>query len=246
LVHIKKLKKEEKRFVSKMSNSLVRFFGTSAAAPSLRRGFSCIGLVEREKNSDEDQILLLDCGDGSIRKIMETKTNCLSISDNLITHFHSDHLSGLAQVIESMDIQKRTRDLNVFGPNGLKEYFAQIERTTRIATKRKFQITINELDSGTRAARISNYNVSTFEMRHTIPCLGYRIESPSFTLAYTGDTEPCNEVSTLAQGVDLLIHEATFLRKDVEKARSAKHSTPLEAAQDAKKGFGEGIGPYAH
>ncbi len=219
-----------------MSN-LIRFFGTSAAAPSLKRGFACIGLVEEEKHrsSREENIVLLDCGDGSIRKIMETKTSCLSISDILITHFHSDHLSGLAQVIESMDIQKRTRELNVFGPKGLEEYFAQIQRTTCIASKRKFIINVSELDTGTKGVKVSDHKVSTFEMQHTISCLGYRIENSDFVLAYTGDTEPCVEVLNLSEGADLLIHEATFLQKDIDKARSSKHSTPLEAAGDAEK-----------
>jgi ribonuclease Z len=224
-----------------MSN-LVRFFGTSAASPSLKRGFACIGLVEKNQNgTKDDDIVLLDCGDGSIRKIMEAKTSCLSISDILVTHFHSDHLSGLAQVIESMDIQKRTRELNVFGPKGLKEYFNQVEETTRIASKRKFIINIKELDAGTRNTKLSNYKLSTFEMEHTVPCLGYRVECPDFILAYTGDTQPCNELQNLAHGADLLIHEATFLQKDIDRARSAKHSTPREAAEDAERSDVRGL-----
>lgn len=215
-----------------MSN-LVRFFGTSAAVPSLKRGFACIGLVK--KNNSREEIMLLDCGDGSIRKIMETRTSCLSISDILITHFHSDHLSGLVQLIESMDIEKRTIDLGVYGPKGLEEYFSQIEKTTRVALKRKFAINIHELEPDSKATIISHYNVSAFSVQHTVPCLGYRIESSDFMLAYTGDTEPCEGVLDLAGNTDLLIHEATFLEKDIEKARSAKHSTPKEAAEDAEK-----------
>jgi ribonuclease Z len=38
----------------------------------------------------------------------------------------------------------------------------------------------------------------------------------------------------LARDADLLIHEATFLRKDASKAIEAKHSLPGEAAETAR------------
>lgn len=216
--------------------SLIRFFGTSAAVPSIRRGFACIGLVS-QANSENEEILLLDCGDGSIRKIMETNTNCLGISSILITHFHSDHLSGLAQIIESMAINRRKKDLSVYGPRGLKNYYTIVQETTNFAFKRNFEIKVHELETGQKILLGEN-KVTTIAMQHTIPCLGYRLESPDFLLAYTGDTEPCNGAISLAQNADLLIHEATYLEKDKIKARESKHSTPREACETSNKARG--------
>jgi ribonuclease Z len=50
-------------------------------------------------------------------------------------------------------------------------------------------------------------------------------------VAYTGDTEPCKNLETLCQGVDLLIHDATFL----EEIESAMHVDVKAAARLAKK-----------
>lgn len=210
----------------------IRFFGTSAASPSPRRGFACIGLVKDGGTAGED-ITILDCGDGSIHRIIERNTNVLSISSILITHLHSDHLSGLTQIVETMGIEKRTRDLDVYGPRGLKDYFSMIQSVTNVAAGRRFEIKIHELAPST-SIPVSEYEISCFAMNHTVPCIGYRIEHRrSFSLAYTGDTEPCNNSVPLAHGVDLLIHEATFLAKDLQKARESKHSTPKEAAEIA-------------
>jgi ribonuclease Z len=214
---------------------LVRFFGTSAAAPSPRRGFACIGLVNK-KNADpaQEEIIIFDCGDGSIRKIMETETGPLSISNILITHHHSDHLSGLAQIIETMSIGGRTQKLAVYGPPGLKEYFSIVEETTKVALNRRFDLSLFELD-GKEELSLGKLKVTCFPMQHTVPCLGYRIEHADFLLAYTGDTEPCQNVLDLAKDVDLLIHEATYLKRDLAKARETKHTTPSEASGLASK-----------
>lgn len=207
----------------------IRFFGTSAASPSLKRAFACIGLVKKDNSASED-ITLMDCGDGSIRRILETRTSVLSISNILITHHHSDHLSGLIQVIETMSIEGRTRDLSVHGPRGLKEYFSTVQKTTNVASNRRFKLSIQEVEQGEKVS-LGEFKVTPFSMQHTVPCLGYRVEHSDFLLAYTGDTEPCQSSLPLARNVDLLIHEATYLNKDHDKARETKHSTPGEAAE---------------
>ncbi len=209
----------------------VRFYGTSAAVPSLKRGFACIGLAERI-GGEKETVVLLDCGDRSINKILAQGTSVLSISDILVSHFHSDHLSGLAQIVETMGLNKRTADLNLYGSEELRDYFSTVERITRIAAKRTFQINIHETTPGD-VFLLGKLSVSTFEMDHTITCIGYRITSHDFVLAYSGDTQPCDGARDLGKEADLFIHEATFLEKDKEKARQSKHSTPKEAAETA-------------
>lgn len=48
-----------------------------------------------------------------------------------------------------------------------------------------------------------------------------------------GDTRPCPNVNVLAQGANLLVHEATFLDELKDTARNYYHSTALQAAQAA-------------
>jgi ribonuclease Z len=53
-------------------------------------------------------------------------------------------------------------------------------------------------------------------------------------IVYTGDTKPFDSFATFAKGADLVIHDCTFDDSLVEKAGLDGHSTPSQAAGQAK------------
>lgn len=57
---------------------------------------------------------------------------------------------------------------------------------------------------------------------------------PGRKIVFSGDTEPCQAVLQLAQGADLLVHEATYSQQDKDLAVRSGHSTAQEAAQLAR------------
>ena len=57
---------------------------------------------------------------------------------------------------------------------------------------------------------------------------------PSRALAYCSDTRFVPALAPLLQGVDLLVHEATFLHEMAEHAQVSGHSTARQAAELAK------------
>jgi ribonuclease Z len=54
---------------------------------------------------------------------------------------------------------------------------------------------------------------------------------PGRTVVLSGDTSPCDMTLAMAQGADLLVHEATFMAADADRARTTQHSTAQGAAR---------------
>jgi ribonuclease Z len=54
-------------------------------------------------------------------------------------------------------------------------------------------------------------------------------------IVLSGDTAPCEALADAAHHADLLIHEATFLSEDRERAAHTRHSTAAQAAATAKE-----------
>lgn len=56
-----------------------------------------------------------------------------------------------------------------------------------------------------------DFAIHASPVHHMIPNIGLRVEFPHSgrAMAYSCDTEPCEEVVRLSAGVDVLIHEAT-------------------------------------
>jgi len=60
-------------------------------------------------------------------------------------------------------------------------------------------------------------------------------QRPGRKITYSGDLKPCESLINLGRDSDILIHEATFAKALAEIAEEKKHSTSIDAANDAKK-----------
>ncbi len=58
---------------------------------------------------------------------------------------------------------------------------------------------------------------------------------PGRKITYSGDTAPCDSLIKLGMNSDLIIHEATFAKALADLAKDKKHSTSIDAANDAIK-----------
>jgi ribonuclease Z len=85
------------------------FLGTSASAPSARRGLSAQIVKHNEFR------FLIDCGEGTQRQILQSGIGFRSLNRVLLTHGHLDHILGLAGLLSTFMRWETIEELDIYG-----------------------------------------------------------------------------------------------------------------------------------
>lgn len=86
------------------------FLGTGSGIPSKRRNPAALWLQYEAK------CMLWDCGEGTQKQLMTAGLNFMKINRIFITHWHADHWAGLIGLMQTMNLEKRKRSLEIYGP----------------------------------------------------------------------------------------------------------------------------------
>jgi ribonuclease BN (tRNA processing enzyme) len=193
--------------------------GTGVAIPQLERAQSGI-LVKTP-----EELVLFDCGPGVLGRIVQSGYDYLKVHTVFFTHHHLDHNSDFlallkAQQLVAFDSGDEVATMNVYGPAGTKHH---IESLLGLYDYLTVNVVITELVDG-ESIRVGSCVVSVRAARHSVPSIAYRVQTPTSTLVYSGDTEPSQSVRELCHGdVDVLIHECSF---PDAYASVSNHTTP--------------------
>ena len=141
------------------------FLGTSASAPTARRGTSA-QLIRRGGDR-----LLFDCGEGTQRQLLRSTVGLVDIEEIFITHYHADHYLGLPGMLKTFALRTRETPLTVYGPVGLRELFDSLKRVFGRLT---YPVELVELRAGD-ALPHDGYEVCAFPVEHGVPALGYAL-----------------------------------------------------------------------
>lgn len=176
--------------------------------------------------------VLIDCPHNPILRLATVGIDFNDVTDLILTHFHPDHVSGVPLFLMAMWLRGRKKPLKIFGLDHTLERMENL--MDAFAWKNWpnfFPVTFNRLPSVEINPVLSSpdFDIYASPVRHMIPTIGLRVEfkDSGKIAAYSCDTEPCQEVVRLAQGADILIHEAS--------GGFVGHSSSRQAAEIATK-----------
>jgi ribonuclease BN (tRNA processing enzyme) len=201
---------------------------------------------------------LVDAGTGVVRHAAAARDRGIKALEpkNLkiafLTHLHSDHTLGLADLILTPWTMGRTEPLELYGPPGtrsmvqhLLEAYA-VDIKTRIeglerSSPSGYHVNVHEIAAGL-AYKDANVTVTAFDAHHgSIPAYGYRFEAPDRTVVIAGDGSGKNEAPDNCRGCDVLIAEAYTLASlemvppQWKQYRQAFHASSKELADVANR-----------
>ena len=144
----------------------ITFLGTSSAVPSKHRNHAGI-IIKYFKDT-----LLFDCGEGTQRQLTYAKISPMKINKIFITHFHGDHVLGLAGLIQSMGFRGREEDLDIYGPKGLGRLINAVLKIGYFQLN--YNINIHEIDEGI-VVETDEYVIRSIIAEHNIDNISYSV-----------------------------------------------------------------------
>ena len=89
--------------------------GCNSAKPTISR-FTTAQILHTESKN-----YVIDCGEGIQIRLKQLKIKRSKIEQIFISHLHGDHFFGLPGLINSLNLEGRTKPLMIFGPIGLQK-----------------------------------------------------------------------------------------------------------------------------
>lgn len=89
----------------------IKVLGSGSGISCKERFQSSIALI-----NDDQSFTLLDCGEPAARQLVRYDLNLDNLDAVFISHLHADHVSGLFQLIQNMQIYRRTKPLKIIMP----------------------------------------------------------------------------------------------------------------------------------
>ena len=195
--------------------------GAGAPMPAAERGGPCVIVIAGKR------LFVIDSGTGGVRTLSRMGFGAGQIEAVLLTHFHSDHIDGLGEMMLQRWVGgSHAAPLPVHGPQGVERVVAGfneaygLDQGYRVAhhgadvvppggfggTAVPFAL----VDGQAVVIDEQGLRITAFAVEHAPiePAVGYRISYKGRTAVISGDTKLAAAVEREAKGVDLLVHEA--------------------------------------
>ena len=230
--------------------------GSGTPNPDPNRAGSAYAVVVNETP------YLIDFGPGVIRRAASLsppwggKIEAMTVKNfehAFLTHIHSDHSAGLADLLLTPWIMGRDKKLNLYGPKGLEQMAS--------STLEAFEDDINYRIYGTQPSNKIGYKFNFYLLAEgliyedenvsveafTVPhgsfddAYGFRFTTKDKVIVFSGDTGPSKTLEKFAAGADILVHEvysnAGFLKKtkDWQVYHQGHHTSTFEVGEIASR-----------
>ena len=188
----------------------------------------------------DDTPYLFDFGPGVVRRVAALTTNWGGNFSNFdvtkleyafLSHIHSDHTLGLADLIITPWIMGRDKSLKIFGPEAAKDMADHIIKAYKPDIDYRIFGTQPQNDKGYKTIFTSieegaiyeddNISVTAFLNDHgdLYDSYGFLVKTKDKTILISGDTSPSKNLMKYGKDIDILVHEV-YSQAGFEKKRA--------------------------
>lgn len=137
----------------------VVFLGTSASAPSVRRGLPATMVLYRDRR------FLVDAGEGTQRQLLRSGLGFKRLDTILLTHGHLDHILGLGGIASTFARWEAAEQLTIHGGRWALERVRELMDVVVKGDEPGFKLIYAPLAAGP-VLRAGDLEVSAFPVKH--------------------------------------------------------------------------------
>lgn len=180
---------------------------------------SCLAVIANH------QFMLFDAGDGAVQTLASMSLPFHEVQTVFLTHLHSDHMSGLGELMDGSWHSGRTNPMTVYGPYGTNAMMAGwnavyqpdilfrsigANNVLQPALAMAKSVEISATAAAKPVYQGQDLSVSVFEVDHqpVYPAFGYVMQYKNCKIVISGDTKVDASLASNSTGADLLISEA--------------------------------------
>jgi len=187
-----------------------------------------------------DSDILIDCGTG----VGDLTLAELSQIDHIfITHSHLDHVASIPFLVDTVG-GMRSKPLTVYATRATTEIlknhlfnWAIWPDFTEIPSAEAPFLRYQEIEVGTMIS-LAGREITPLPARHTVPAVGYHLDSGQASLVFTGDTgqnDALWRIVNRIRNLKVLIIETAFSNKERQLAEISRHLCPETLALELSK-----------
>lgn len=184
----------------------------------------------------------MDFSASAIHRIAQEKLAWTSLDSIWISHFHLDHMGGLAPFLfgtkYAPEMQNRTKPLRIFGAKGLQKILEIYDGAYNFGfLEQPFPLEIKEVEPLKEFQILEDLTAVSFDTPHTKESRAIHLKDVNNkALVFTADTGFTKALASFASGVDLFLMECSFVKKKpVESHLELKDAMYLARYSKAKK-----------
>lgn len=190
------------------------FLGTSASAPSARRGLSALVVSHNEHR------FLIDCGEGTQRQILQSGIGFKRLTKILLTHGHLDHILGLGGLLSTLLRWETIDELQIYGGKStLGRVHTLLYDVVLRGNQPPMPLVLNEIKPGI-IFEAADFTVTAFPVTHRGPdCLGYLFEEKARRPFLSGKADALGvpfgpERRELVEGREITLADGRVVKPD--------------------------------
>jgi ribonuclease BN (tRNA processing enzyme) len=187
-----------------------------------------------------DRDILIDAGTGVGDLMLE---DLIAIDHIFVTHSHLDHIASIPLLVDTV-IGLREKHITVHATREtwqiLKDHIFNWKiwpDFSVIPDESNPFLVYSEVKVG-ETVDLDGRRFTPLPANHTVPAIGYQLDSGTSSLVFTGDTTSCDELWAAVNKIEnlkILIIETAFSNGEMRLARLSKHLCPALLIEELHK-----------